>query len=117
MEFVIVRFPTVRNVNMDGAPQGKTDKLLRVQAGTHRFDLGVPPDYTPGSQTRKVIGTTMASPMEILFTRASRAAAAGRRKPRRRAATSASSRRKRKAPAKRAPTIRSGAPGVTGITF
>lgn len=135
MEFVIVRFPVVRSVNVDSAPQGKTGKILRLQAGTHRFDLGTPADYRPASQTVQVNGTSMASPMEILFEkRAARAAGARRRKPRRPAApfgrgrarkTPATS-RKTPAPARakaaaaktaRARKVASTAPGVSGIRF
>ncbi len=116
MEFVIVRFPTERDVNVDGAAQGKTDQLLRLQAGTHSFDLDVPLDYKPASQTKRVIGTSMASPMEIVFTRAPRAAARRRGKPRRRRAAKGTRKRAPKKP-KPAPKQTSGASGVTGITF
>ena len=68
MEFVIVRFPRVRQVMMDGAPQGDTNRRLRVQAGTHSFDLDVPPDYNPSSQTITVIGTSPQTPMDVVFT-------------------------------------------------
>jgi hypothetical protein len=102
MEFVIVRFPTERDVNVDGAAQGKTDQTLRLQAGTHSFDLDVPQDYKPASQTKRVIGTSKASPMEILFTRAPRAAALRRRKPRRRRSAKGSRKRAPKPAAKRA---------------
>src|SRR5436190_9242860 len=133
MEFVIVRFPAVRNVNVDSAPQGKTGKVLRLQAGTHRFDLGTPADYRPASQTIQVNGTSMASPMEVLFEeRTVRAAAGGRRKPGRPAAAPARGRarktipqaRKSPVPARaKAATTSKGAKaavsaaGVTGIRF
>src|SRR5262245_45755146 len=114
MEFVIVKFPTERNVNVDGAAQGKTDQVLRLQAGTHSFDLDTPLDYKPANQTKRVIGTSKTSPMEIVFTRAPRAAARRRRKPRRRAASPAAKRTRKVRPG---PAATSGAPGVTGITF
>jgi hypothetical protein len=113
MEFVIVSFPTERDVNVDGAAQGKTDKLLRLQAGTHSFDLDVPLDYKPASQTKRVIGTSKASPMEIVFTRAPRAAARRRRKSRRRRAAKGT----RKRAPKPAARLTTGASGVTGIMF
>lgn len=68
MEFVIVRFPRSRSVIMDNAPAGNTNTRLPVQAGTHVFDLDVPDDYTPPSQTVQVIGTTPQQPMDVVFT-------------------------------------------------
>ena len=38
MEFVLVRFPRVRSVRMDGAQQGQTGQVIGVQRGTHIFD-------------------------------------------------------------------------------
>jgi len=75
MEFVIVRFPSQRNVNVDGAPFGRTGVPLRVQRGTHLFDLDVPLDYAPLSITQQVKNTTMATPMFIDFSQAMTAAA------------------------------------------
>ena len=67
MEFVIVNFSTSRMVHIDGAPRGRTGLLLRVQAGTHTFDLGPPPNYSPSSVMTPVLGTTPTSPMVIAF--------------------------------------------------
>ena len=72
MEFVIVTFPTRRGVNVDGAARGQTGRLLRLQAGTHIFDLGVPADYAPASQMLPVIGTSVANPLEVAFEQAGR---------------------------------------------
>ena len=49
MEFVLVTFPRVRPVRMDGATQGHTGQMIAVQRGVHIFDLGLPLDYTPPS--------------------------------------------------------------------
>jgi hypothetical protein len=86
MEFVKVLFPSVRPVFVDGAQQGQTGKLLRLQAGTHRFDLGVPRDYTPPSRTLPIIGTSREQPMEVAFAERTgpRAGAAGRGRSRKR---------------------------------
>jgi hypothetical protein len=96
MEFVRVTFPSVRGVQIDGAPQGQTGDLLGVQRGHHIFDLGVPLDYTPASRTEVVAGTSQDRPMIIEFepvfemaTRRSRRAA--------RPATAARARKVRKA--------------------
>src|SRR5688500_16659432 len=67
MEFVIVTFSRQRTVNIDGAARAQTGQMVRVQAGTHSFDLGSPPDYTPSSVLTPVSGTAQASPMVIAF--------------------------------------------------
>jgi hypothetical protein len=67
MEFVTVTFPRVRDVQMDGAPEGKTGDLIGVQRGHHIFDLGVPLDYTPPNRTEVVAGTSQDRPMIIEF--------------------------------------------------
>ena len=67
MEFVIVEFPIARGVNMDGAPNGFTNQLLTVQAGTHIFDLGLPIDYNPASCQHQVVNTDINNPMRIPF--------------------------------------------------
>lgn len=67
MEFVVATFSTSRVVRIDGAPRGRTGQVLRMQAGTHNFDLGAPPNYTPSSVMTPVRGTTLAAPMVIAF--------------------------------------------------
>lgn len=67
MEYVIVSYYRNRNVTMDGNPAGKTNETLRVEAGTHRFDLGEPKNYSPGFRKAKVTGTTQIKPIEISF--------------------------------------------------
>jgi transcriptional regulator of nitric oxide reductase len=67
MEFVIVTFPVVRAVIMDGAPEGQTGELIGVERGTHRFDLGEPTDYQPLRRRVRVTNTTQLTPMEIAF--------------------------------------------------
>ena len=68
MEFVIVRYPNDRGVNVDGGPLGKTEQKLRMAAGTHDFDLGAPTDYMPESLTIKVARTSASNPMIVTFT-------------------------------------------------
>ncbi len=70
MEFVVVTFATARAVNVDGAARGQTGQRLRMQAGTHRFDLGLPLNYSPPSVMTPVRGTSAAAPMVIAFTAA-----------------------------------------------
>src|SRR5215510_3627941 len=67
MEFVIVTFPVVRGVRMDGAPEGQTGEVINVERGTHRFDLGEPLDYQPPRQRVRVFNTSELAPMVIAF--------------------------------------------------
>ncbi len=69
MEYVIVTFPTSRFVYIDGAQNGRTNKKLRVDAGSLSFDLGALKNYEPESQTVVVSGTTVLDPQEIVFTK------------------------------------------------
>jgi hypothetical protein len=123
MEFVIVRFPGKRPVNVDGARQGTTGALLRLPAGSHRFDLGSPSDYKPASQSIVVRGTTRADPLDVVFERrASVAGAAAQARGRRMAGTAQRNAPRLRASRERAnrssaATTPAGAPVITGITF
>ena len=67
MEFVRVIHPAKRSVNVDGVRTGDTNEVLQMDAGTHKFDLGVPVDYEPASQNVVVAGTTVLLPMKVVF--------------------------------------------------
>ena len=67
MEFVLVTFPTLRPVRMDGAQQGQTGQIIGVQRGTHIFDLGRPQDYAPPSVQTIVANTSQMQPLVIPF--------------------------------------------------
>jgi len=69
MEYIIVSFPTDRFVYIDGDKGGRTNEVLRVEAGTHEFDLGNPKNFEPGLQEVVVEETTVLQPMEIVFSR------------------------------------------------
>lgn len=69
MEYVIVSFPTNRFVYIDGEKGGITNDVLRVEAGTHDFDLGNLKNYLPESFEVAVTGTTILKPLKIAFTR------------------------------------------------
>ncbi len=69
MEYVRVTYPADRVVNIDGVPGGRTNEVLRIDAGTHIFDLGETADYEPISREVKVDGTTVLVPMVIAFTK------------------------------------------------
>lgn len=69
MGYVIVKYPETRDVNIDDDLNGQTNDVLRVDDGTHVFDLGQPQDYEPAEQEVVVTGTDILIPMEITFTR------------------------------------------------
>ena len=69
MEYVVVTFPTVRQVYIDGEKCGQTNSVLRVDAGTHIFTLGPYANYTPESQEIAVDGSSVLAPLEIIFSR------------------------------------------------
>jgi len=69
MEYVRVTYPTDRLVYIDGEKSGYTNDVLRIDAGTHVFDLGKRANYEPASQEVEVEGTTVLAPMVIAFTR------------------------------------------------
>lgn len=79
MEFVVVTYPSARRVILDGAPFGRTNQLLRMNAGTHRFSLAVPSDFSPPMRDVEVIGTSRANPMVIEFSGIAALAMAGAR--------------------------------------
>lgn len=67
MEYVKVTFPTRRLVYIDDERNGYTNEVLRVEAGTHVFELGTLANYRPRSRTVTVKDTTVLEPMEIAF--------------------------------------------------
>ncbi|OGV70661.1 MAG: hypothetical protein A2283_11595 [Lentisphaerae bacterium RIFOXYA12_FULL_48_11] len=67
MEYVIVDFPESRTVVMDGKGNGKTNKTMDVEEGTHIFKLADPKDYKPRQVTRVIKNTTMVKPEEVIF--------------------------------------------------
>ena len=69
MEYVKVTFPTNRLVYLDGEQNGHTNDVLRVDAGTHLFELGNLDNYRPGSRKVLVQDTTVLEPLEIAFYR------------------------------------------------
>jgi hypothetical protein len=69
MEYVKVVYPTNRFVFIDGEKGGISNDVLRVEAGTHVFDLGNQKNYEPQSQEVEVDGTTVLKPMEIVFSK------------------------------------------------
>jgi len=69
MEYVKVTFPTRRLVYIDEEENGYTNVVLRVEAGTHVFELGNLPNFRPASRKVTVQDTTVLEPLEIPFYR------------------------------------------------
>ena len=69
MEYVRVTYPTDRFVYIDGEKSGTTNKVLRVEAGAHEFDLGSLANYKPASVEIDVKDTTVLGPMLVAFTK------------------------------------------------
>jgi len=69
MEHVRVTFPTDRLVYIDGEESGNTNEVLRVDAGTHLFELGNLANYRPASRKVMVKDTTVLEALEIKFFR------------------------------------------------
>jgi hypothetical protein len=67
MEWVMVTYPRVRDVFVDGRRSGRTNRLLVVGRGTHEFHLGEPVDYAPRRRTLAVAGTSAGVPLDVDF--------------------------------------------------
>ena len=67
MEYVIVTFPTDRLVYIDGEENGRTNETLRVDAGTHVFELGHLDNYRPSQRKVMVQDTSVLEPLEVAF--------------------------------------------------
>lgn len=65
MEYVVVSYPTNRNVRIDGQIAGKTNDTLMVDRGHHSFDLGDPQNYQPAAVEKNVQDTTSVSPLLV----------------------------------------------------
>lgn len=68
MEFVLVTYPEDRTVYVDGEDNGPTNEVMRVDSGTHDFDLGDSKDYTPDNYHVQVTGTSALEPLTLAFT-------------------------------------------------
>lgn len=69
MEYVIVTFPTDRLVYIDDEKSGRTNEVLRVDAGTHSFSLGPVANYRPASRDVTLEDTTPLEPRVVAFYR------------------------------------------------
>jgi len=70
-QFINVSFPETRTVLSGGNAVGPTNQDLVINAGTHTFTLDGTQDYDPPSQQLVVSGTSVVTPMSIVFTKLS----------------------------------------------
>jgi hypothetical protein len=69
-EFLLVRFDEDRSVIVNGAAgEGRTNQVLRLQAGTYVITLAPPPNFTPAEIKVVLKNTTVFDPKEITFTK------------------------------------------------
>jgi hypothetical protein len=66
-EYVLVSYPRVRDVFVDGRRSGQTNELLTVAEGEQEFSLGDPVDYQPRRRVIVITGTTENDPQQIPF--------------------------------------------------
>lgn len=67
IQWMIVQYPRVRDVFIDGMRAGQTNEIMPVSEGTQDVDLGKPVDYTPKKRRVLVTNTTEDDPKEVLF--------------------------------------------------
>lgn len=68
-QYIHVSFPESRTVLSGGNPVGLTNQDLAINAGTHTFTLSGPQDYSPAAQQLVVAGTSVVTPLFIVFTK------------------------------------------------
>jgi hypothetical protein len=67
MGFLLVEFPTVRDVFIDDVQAGKTKTPFQVSNGFHRVDLGTGQDYIPSRRRVEVRGEPYPAPKTTSF--------------------------------------------------
>jgi hypothetical protein len=67
MGFLLVEFPTVREVFIDDVQCGATNTACQVSNGFHRVDLGTPEDYMPSFRRVEVRGEPSQAPKTTSF--------------------------------------------------
>ncbi len=67
MEYLVVRFPRSRRVIIDDEFNGRTDKVIEIEAGKHVVSLGPPSNFTPDERPVTLKGTSELEPCEVSF--------------------------------------------------
>ena len=67
MEFLLVSFPSEREVLIDDVPAGLTNHLITLAPGSYTITLSGPIGFKPREQDVVVQGTSPLDPKEIEF--------------------------------------------------
>lgn len=67
MEYLLVHCPEPRTVTVDGTPQGQTEELIELAAGTYTIRLEPPTRCVPPSITVVLANTSVLRPCEVSF--------------------------------------------------
>ncbi|PKN68287.1 MAG: hypothetical protein CVU54_15515 [Deltaproteobacteria bacterium HGW-Deltaproteobacteria-12] len=68
MEYLLVKHPDDREVLIDATVQGRTNKTIEVEKGTHIISLKSPPqNFRPRQKKIKLAGTSPLAPREVKF--------------------------------------------------
>lgn len=67
MGFLLVEYPTVREVFIDDVQCGSTNTPFQVSNGYHRIDLGTRQNYDPSFRRVEVNGEPYAAPKTTSF--------------------------------------------------
>jgi hypothetical protein len=67
MGFLLVEYPTIRQVFVDDMQCGVTKTPFQLPNGFHRIDLGPNNDYTPSSRHVQISGEPSAAPVQTSF--------------------------------------------------
>jgi hypothetical protein len=64
---MVVHYPRLRDVFIDGVRSGQTEDVLLVREGTQNVDLGAPVDYKPKKRRVTVTDTSEDDPKKVSF--------------------------------------------------
>ena len=64
--WVLVTFPTIRDVYVDGTRCGETNTAFNAQLGKHTIDLDEPKNYDP-AEVEALIDGTPVNPTVVAF--------------------------------------------------
>ncbi len=67
MEYLLVRYPQSRTVLIDGADQGRTNRLIELAAGTYTVTLAPPADFAPKRRRVRLRDTSPIVPKAVAF--------------------------------------------------
>jgi len=66
-EFLLVKYPEVRPLLINGVPQGRTNIVVRLEAGTYEVALDGRRNYSPDFQTVTLRFTGITFPAMLTF--------------------------------------------------